>query len=236
MLSVFFFSSYFLFRNHFCPFFLSFFHTLILPTLPTTFHFSRLEGLSQWWISKRFQTTPLCPRKKLDHMNIYTYKKFQVNLLLSRTYNSCPLRYIQYQSSSCLVSTCKNLIFDGVVTEHRCSEMNITWLNWSGFKCRLPEKSQTVWNEMYLIAWSPRTAESRLVKLCRMVRNFRPDEARWRFRNWFRRSNKKRTENAWERTHKWLTLSFRIVKKNNSTMLDRASPSIAPHIVAEWIL
>ena len=47
---------------------------------------------------------------------------------------------------------------------------------------------------------------------------------------------KKRTENAWERTHKWLTLSFRIVKKNNSTMLDRASPSIAPHIVAEWIL
>ena len=46
---------------------------------------------------------------------------------------------------------------------------------------------------------------------------------------------KSRAENAWDRTHKWPTLSFRIVKKNNSTMLDRASPSIAPHIVAEWI-
>ena len=188
VLSVFFFSSYFLFRNHFCPFFLSFFHTLILPTLPTTFHFSRLEGLSQWWISKRFQTTPLCPRKKLDHMNIYTYKKFQVNLLLSRTYNSCPLRYIQYQCSSCLVSTCKNLIFDGVVTEHRCSEMDITWLNWSGFKCRSPKKSRNVSNEIKWICMEPRTAENGLARLCRMIRKFWPDEPSWRFR----RSNHKK--------------------------------------------
>ena len=46
---------------------------------------------------------------------------------------------------------------------------------------------------------------------------------------------KSHVENVWDTIHKWLTLSFRIVKKNNSTMLDRASPSIAPHIVAKLI-
>ena len=49
VLSVFFFSSYFLFRNHFCPFFVFLSHAYP----PTTFHFSRLEGLSQWWISQK---------------------------------------------------------------------------------------------------------------------------------------------------------------------------------------
>ena len=137
VLSVFFFSSYFLFRNHFCPFFCLFFTRLSSNNIS---FLSTRGALSMVNLSKRFQTTPLCPRKKLDHMNIYTYKKFQVNLLLSRTYNSCPLKYIQYQCSSCLVSTCTNLIFDGVVTEQRCSEMNITWLNWSRFKCRVPKK------------------------------------------------------------------------------------------------
>ena len=123
VLSVFFFSSYFLFRNHFCPFFCLSFTRLSSNNIS---FLSTRGALSMVNLSKRFQTTPLCPRKKLDHMNIYTYKKFQVNLLLSRTYNSCPLKYIQYQCSSCLVSTCTNLIFDGVVTEQRCSEMNIT--------------------------------------------------------------------------------------------------------------
>ena len=127
--------------NYFqCSLYSSFLRIFSLGTISVPFFclsFTRLSSnnisflstrgaLSMVNLSKRFQTTPLCPRKKLDHMNIYTYKKFQVNLLLSRTYNSCPLKYIQYQCSSCLVSTCTNLIFDGVVTEQRCSEMNIT--------------------------------------------------------------------------------------------------------------